>query len=129
MESKTLQPIDEVLHRRMEVMASHLGLNLTEAVDLALKMWLEVEEGKLRERAKEKEKIWLQVQEEREKKKREKDHMNGYIEREGLAGESSCPRPDLFEKDKIIKHVKRLKEYLHPFPFVPSDAIIGVGYL
>jgi len=72
MGSKTIQPIDEVLHRRMEVMAAHLGLNLTEAVDLALKMWLEVEEGKLRERAKEKEKIWLQVQEEREKKKREK---------------------------------------------------------
>ena len=72
MGSKTIQPIDEVLHRRMEVMASHLGLNLTEAVDLALKMWLEVEEGKLRERAKEKEEIWLQVQEEREKKKREK---------------------------------------------------------
>ena len=72
MGSRTLQPIDEVLHRRMEVMASHLGLNLTEAVDLALKMWLEVEEGKLRERAKEKEKIWLQVQKERDKEKREK---------------------------------------------------------
>jgi len=72
MGSKTIQPIDEVLHRRMEVMASHLGLNLTEAVDLALKMWLEVEEGKLRERAKEKEKIWLQVQKERDKEKREK---------------------------------------------------------
>ena len=72
MGSKTIQPIDEVLHRRMEVMASRLGLNLTEAVDLALKMWLEVEEGKLRERAKEKEKIWLQVQKERDKEKREK---------------------------------------------------------
>ena len=69
MESKTLQPIDEVLHRRMEVMASNLGLNLTEAVDLALKMWLEVEEGKLRERAKEKEKVWLQGQEERERRR------------------------------------------------------------
>ncbi len=38
MGSRTLQPIDEMLHRRMEVMASNLGLNLTEAVDLALKM-------------------------------------------------------------------------------------------
>ena len=72
MGSKTIQQIGEVLHRRMEVMASRLGLNLTEAVDLALKMWLEVEEEKLRERAKEKEKIWLQVQKERDKEKREK---------------------------------------------------------
>jgi len=29
MGSKTIQPIDEVLHGRMEVMASRLGLNLT----------------------------------------------------------------------------------------------------
>jgi len=51
------------------------GTGPQEAVDLALKLWLEVEEGKLREWEKEREKILLQVQEEKERKKRKRGEI------------------------------------------------------
>ena len=43
MTAQTLQPISEDLHRRVKAMASSLGLDLKEAVDQALEMWLEAQ--------------------------------------------------------------------------------------